>query len=256
MATARFTLDGLARSAVRHDAVIALVYCAIALTLIEYLFIPRRASAWMGNGAVVGWLTPSMAAGLIWVLACLGFFFLLPYGFLRLIRADRPDDPDHPGHTGHTGQAALRFDLRGTHWRIYLLLYLMMLPVIFAASLRPEFIRVYPFVAIARSSLGYFALWEVAYLSQFFALEFFFRGFLLFTLARHMPKAVAIAAMVVPYTMIHYHKPMLEALGAIIGGCLLGYLALRYRSWVGGAFLHASVALTMDSAAVITSGKF
>ncbi len=71
-----------------------------------------------------------------------------------------------------------------------------------------------------------------------------------------MPKAVAIAAMVVPYTMIHYHKPMLEALGAIIGGCLLGYLALRYRSWVGGAFLHASVALTMDSAAVITSGKF
>ena len=175
----------------------------------------------MGNGAVVGWLTPSMAAGLIWVLACLGFFFLLPYGFLRLIRADRPDDPDHPGQTGQTGQAALRFDLRGTHWRIYLLLYLMMLPVIFAASLRPEFIRVYPFVAIARSSLGYFALWEVAYLSQFFALEFFFRGFLLFTLARHMPKAVAIAAMVVPYTMIHYHKPMLEALGAIIGGCLL-----------------------------------
>ncbi len=109
MATARFTLDGLARSAVRHDAVIALVYCAIALTLIEYLFIPRRASAWMGNGAVVGWLTPSMAAGLIWVLACLGFFFLLPYGFLRLIRADRPDDPDHPGHTGHRpGRAPIR----------------------------------------------------------------------------------------------------------------------------------------------------
>jgi len=247
MSTARSAFDGVARTAARHDAAFALVYCAVALTLIEYLFIPRRASTWMGSGTVVDWLTPSFAAGLIWVASCLVFFFLLPYGFLRLIRADQPDHAINP---------ALQFDLRRTHWKIYLLLYLLMLPVIFAASLRPEFIRVYPFVATARNSLAYFVPWEAAYLSQFFALEFFFRGFLLFTLARHMPKSVAIAAMVVPYTMIHYHKPMLEALGAIIGGCFLGYLALRYRSWVGGAFLHASVALTMDSAAVITSGKF
>ena len=40
--------------------------------------------------------------------------------------------------------------------------------------------------------------------------------------------------MIVPYLMIHFAKPWLEASGAILFGLLLGVLALRSRSIWGG----------------------
>ena len=56
--------------------------------------------------------------------------------------------------------------------------------------------------------------------------------------------------MTVPYTMIHFHKPFPECLGALGAGLLLGFLALRYRSFLGGVVLHSLVAVTMDLLAV------
>ena len=53
--------------------------------------------------------------------------------------------------------------------------------------------------------------------------------------------------------MIHYHKPPAEAFGALAAGIILGALALRYRSWLGGAILHSLVAVSMDSLAVFSS---
>ncbi|MEQ1723674.1 MAG: CPBP family intramembrane glutamic endopeptidase, partial [Pseudobdellovibrio sp.] len=76
------------------------------------------------------------------------------------------------------------------------------------------------------------------------------------TLERHMSKWIAIAVMVVPYTMIHFHKPVLETFGAIIAGMVLGHLSIKYRSWLGGAILHSLVALTIDFLASYRSGLF
>jgi hypothetical protein len=56
----------------------------------------------------------------------------------------------------------------------------------------------------------------------------------------------AIFAMVVPYCMIHYGKPYLEAHGAIVAGVVLGTLAMRTRSIYAGFLLHISVACGMD----------
>ena len=92
-------------------------------------------------------------------------------------------------------------------------------------------------------------IWESAYVLQFFALESFFRGYLLFTAERVAPRA-AIAIVAAPYTMIHFHKPFPECMGALGAGLLLGYLALRYRSFWGGFVLHSLVAVTMDLLAV------
>jgi membrane protease YdiL (CAAX protease family) len=64
----------------------------------------------------------------------------------------------------------------------------------------------------------------------------------------------AIAVMIVPYCMIHYHKPLPEALGAIVGGVVLGWLALRTRSLWGGWLLHVAVALSMDVLALVRGG--
>jgi len=52
--------------------------------------------------------------------------------------------------------------------------------------------------------------------------------------------------MTVPYTMIHFSKPMPEAFAAIVAGLVLGTMAVRSRSFVPGIFLHVAVAITMD----------
>ena len=57
--------------------------------------------------------------------------------------------------------------------------------------------------------------------------------------------------MVVPYNMIHYGKPFLEANAAIIAGIVLGTLALKTRSIWCGFLIHVSVAISMDLAALI-----
>jgi len=51
---------------------------------------------------------------------------------------------------------------------------------------------------------------------------------------------------VVPYCMIHYHKHLPEALAANISGLILGEVAQRTGSIVGGVVVHIGVALTME----------
>ena len=60
----------------------------------------------------------------------------------------------------------------------------------------------------------------------------------------------AIFAMVLPYTMIHFRKPLLETVGAVIAGTVLATLSLRTGSVWGGVFIHVAVAIAMDVAAL------
>ena len=89
---------------------------------------------------------------------------------------------------------------------------------------------------------------------QFVAVEFFFRGFMLFRLERYAGYH-AVALMVIPYALIHLHKPFPEAVGAIVAGIVLGFLALRTRSIWPGVIVHCGVALSMDVFAMINSGR-
>lgn len=125
----------------------------------------------------------------------------------------------------------------------------------FIASHSSSFQRTYPFYALAGRSWLDLALWEVIYLSQFIFLEFFFRGFLLHALAPRFGTA-AIFVMVIPYLMIHFPKPWPEALGALPFGILLGVIALRSRSIWGGAFVHMSIALSMDVMSLAQTGRW
>lgn len=135
------------------------------------------------------------------------------------------------------------------HLWIYAVLFLAILPVVVLASFGAEFRTTYPFYRLAeRSPLDFWA-WEALYAAQFIALEFFFRGFLLQGLRRAFG-ANAIFVMIVPYCMIHFEKPMLETIGAIGAGVILGTLAMRTRSIWGGVIIHIAVALTMDLLAV------
>lgn len=128
---------------------------------------------------------------------------------------------------------------------LYIGLYLLLLPVVIVVSRFESFYLTYPFYKWANRSAFDFWTWEALYALQFLSLEFFFRGFMLKSLAPRMGSA-AIFVMVVPYCMIHYGKPMPETLGAIVAGIVLGTLALRTKSIWGGVVAHVGVALTMD----------
>jgi membrane protease YdiL (CAAX protease family) len=142
------------------------------------------------------------------------------------------------------------------HVPAYLLLLAIALPVIVVASFAGSFQAKYPFLDIAPGeALGpYLYLWWLLYWAQFVALEFFFRGFMVQGLAPRLGYA-SIFAMVVPYTMLHFGKPMPEALAAIVGGVVLGTLSLKTRSIWLGASLHIAIALTMDVAALVHAGR-
>jgi hypothetical protein len=68
--------------------------------------------------------------------------------------------------------------------------------------------------------------------------------------------AYAIFVMIVPYCMIHFHKPVAEVAGAIFAGIILGTLAMATRSIWFGVLIHVSVAVTMDLLAIAHTTGF
>lgn len=221
----------------KYAAPISLIYTAVVLTLMEYFFIPPRAEVLLNGKHFSNWPVPSMEAGLVWGVSCVVGFFVVPAILIHVF-------------SGSNFRAhGLNFSGFKEHVKTYFALYLVMVPLIYVASLQPEFRNTYPFIPDARKSMGSFLVWELVYVLQFFALESFFRGYLLFTLERSMEKWTAICVMLVPYVMIHFHKPVFECLGATIAGLVLGHLSLKYRSWIGGAILHALVGVSLDTLA-------
>jgi membrane protease YdiL (CAAX protease family) len=151
------------------------------------------------------------------------------------------------------------FRLRGSFslwWAYGIALALGLIGVAYASTSR-AFIQNYPLChpAINRGtlSLSLFVVYQLVYGILFFSGESFFRGFIVFGLARRLGY-LAVFFMVIPYSLIHFGKPLPEALGAIGAGTVLGILALRGGSFWLGMLVHWSVALAMDLVAIHARG--
>jgi membrane protease YdiL (CAAX protease family) len=131
------------------------------------------------------------------------------------------------------------------HAKIYGLFLAVVLPTMLLVSRQPDFGSYYPFYKQSSRSWYDLLSWEAMYFGQFFGLEVFFRGFLLGALRRSFGSG-AIFAMAVPYCMIHFGKPFLEANGAIVAGIALGSLSMKTKSIYQGFLLHITVAALMD----------
>ena len=131
------------------------------------------------------------------------------------------------------------------HLWIYGLCLAFVIPAMLLVSRQPDFGTYYPFYKNSARSYADLLAWECLYFAQFFALELFFRGLWLGACRRSLGSG-AIFSMCVPYCMIHYGKPFLEANGAIIAGIVLGSLSMRTRSIYAGFLVHITVALGMD----------
>lgn len=185
---------------------------------------------------------PDLHPHLFWAAFKLVHYGLLPYACIRLILKDR------------VSSFGVRIVWEPKVWLLYLSLIALVLPLTYLASSSSAFLRTYPKYAGAGDSLSQFLAWEGAYAFQFVMLEFFFRGFLCFALARSMG-SLAVFVMVVPYAMIHLNKPPAECLGSIVTGLVLGTLALRTGSIFGGVAVHCVIAWGMDLSALAQKGK-
>ncbi len=185
---------------------------------------------------------PDLVRPCVWSLGCSFFYVLMPAIVIKVVFGERLRD--------------WGLSPRG-YWRhlwLYVLLFLPVVGLVVAVSYTAAFQAKYPFYDSPRG-LGDFLVWEAFYGLQFFSLEFFFRGFMLHGLKRRVG-SYAIFFMVVPYCMIHFQKPLLECLGAIVAGTALGTLALRTGSIWGGVTIHVAVAWSMDWAAIAQRGGF
>ena len=131
------------------------------------------------------------------------------------------------------------------HLWIYGLCLAVVIPAMLIVAQQPDFGTYYPFYKLSSRSWFDFLAWEAIYFVQFFALELFFRGWMLGALRRNFG-AGAVFVMAVPYCMIHFGKPYLESNGAIVAGVVLGSLAMRTRSIYAGFLVHITVAFSMD----------
>nr|MDQ3365554.1 CPBP family intramembrane metalloprotease [Myxococcota bacterium] len=224
---------------------IVLLTCAIVLTLQEYvggsdqyakLFPYDKSKYWELKGFVwwSGWRVLGYVIIPMIAIACM------------------------PGERIRDYNLSLRGFLK--HAGLYLAMFVVFLPVVYAASHSASFRHTYPFYRMANRSHFDLWTWEALYAAQFISLEFFFRGFLLQGLRRAFG-ANAIFVMIVPYCMIHYGKPLPETIGAIGAGLILGTIAMRTRSIWGGVLIHIGVATTMDVLALngcppMGSGKY
>lgn len=142
-----------------------------------------------------------------------------------------------------------------TFLQIYAVLLAVMIPVLWVAAGTTAFQHKYPFWEDARLGWRNLLIYEVRYFFVFLSGESFWRGFLVFGLARRFGWH-ALSISMVPYVMVHFGKPPAETLGAIVTAYVLGYLALKHRSFWLGVGLHYTVAFLMDFAALYRSGQF
>lgn len=127
-----------------------------------------------------------------------------------------------------------------------LIILCIMIPVLLISFAFTNFKTVYPLSHTARRGLNNLLVYEFVHLCYMFGWEFFFRGFMLFGLSKKVDHRLAILIQTIPFALMHYRKPPLEAYGSIIAGIFLGIIAIRGKSFLPCAILHFSIAFLGD----------
>ncbi len=221
---------------------VILVSIPLMLTLSEYLGQPRNLFQFFKAVNFTGDRPTVMLLGHIyWSCSCFICYMAIPWMIMHFYMKKS------------IVECGLRAQGISKHLGIYAVLFLAVFPFIIIASFGKSFQAVYPFYLPAAGQWPLFMIFEFFYLAQFFYLEFFFRGYIVFNLEKQMGY-LSVLIMTIPYCMIHYHKPFLEAMAAIVAGIILGTLALRTRSIWYGVLIHMSVALSMDVISLLQRG--
>ena len=142
--------------------------------------------------------------------------------------------------------------VRNFEWKPYIMMLLIMVPLIAAASTQPDFLSMYPklrdvdlVLYNAENKWVYHLLYELSYGSDFVIVELFFRGFLILAFIKVVGKD-AILPMACFYCTIHFGKPLGECISSYFGGIILGIVVYNTRSIIGGLIVHLGIAWLME----------
>ena len=86
---------------------------------------------------------------------------------------------------------------------------------------------------------------EISYGMYLFCWEFFFRGYLLFGLARSIGWP-AIVVQALAFGLLHFGKPPVEVVASFGAGVILGIMALNAKSFVPCFVLHWAASVSFD----------
>ncbi len=236
----------------RTEALVVFVVGALVLAAMSYAVLQHGVQHGMAE-VVIGWAgaistdlgrTAREYVDLIrlamWTCGAIAFYVVIPGLVIRVVLKRNLSD------------FGLNLKEFRKHLPIYALFFAPVAILVLVVAAAPDFQAKYPFYRQPKGPLDLVA-WEFLYMGQFFALEFFFRGFLVHGLKRRLGSLAAFA-MVAPYVMIHFGKPLYETIGAVIAGSVLGVLSLRTGSIAGGVAIHCAVAVMMDMAAMAHRG--
>ncbi|HEY0060267.1 MAG TPA: CPBP family glutamic-type intramembrane protease [Flavisolibacter sp.] len=149
------------------------------------------------------------------------------------------------------GESFYGLTAKGFEPKPYLLMLLIMVPLIAAASTQPDFLAMYPKLKSISSfteqhtSGWYKFIYELSYGIDFVGIELFFRGFLVLAFVKWAGKD-ALLPMACFYCTIHFGKPVGECISSFFGGLLLGILTLHTRTILGGLMVHLGIAWLME----------
>jgi uncharacterized protein len=111
----------------------------------------------------------------------------------------------------------------------------------------PDIQSEYPMARLLLKDTRLFIPYELAYILLYYlAWEFFFRGFLLFGLAKDFGATNAILIQTISSCLIHLGKPESETLGSIAVGIVFGIIAIRTQSFIYVWILHFSIGVLTD----------
>ena len=152
----------------------------------------------------------------------------------------------------YKGESFFGLTVKNFEWKPYLIMLLIMVPLIAAASTQADFLAMYPKLKDVDSLLYnvknkwfYHLLHELAYGSDFISVELFFRGFLILAFIKVAGKD-AILPMACFYCTIHFGKPLGECISSFFGGIILGVVVYNTKSIVGGLVVHLGIAWLME----------
>lgn len=217
--------------------------------------------AWRGPGIDLG-NRPSLLPGIPWDQELISFwvggFLLVVVPILIIKFGFKQPLSDYGLGLPPKGRWAL------TGWT-FLTLTLLGLPIFWLGTRDPGMRQVYP-IYRPFSSAGEFLLYELTYLPFFIAIEFIFRGYLLFGLAGVRDDEIkdggdglpglfyfhryALLIQMLSYTAWHLGKPVPELWGTLVWGLAAGATAYAVRSIWAIVLSHWLLNVFMDAVIV------
>jgi len=129
-------------------------------------------------------------------------------------------------------------DLRWWSRPVGALLAVIVLGMPVVCWLFPEFAEFYPRYKPGRTDVIALLQYQLAMGVYMFCWEFFFRGFMLFGIARHLGVMPAILLQASPFFLLHANKPEPELISSWFGGILMGWLCWKARCMWPSFLLH------------------